>query len=67
MLKTGFPVFDLLTSHGDGSGKPGPDTVGTDEIIDGSVEMVDLSKKVKDKMLTDSDRVSQEDIDNFEV
>ena len=33
--------------------KIGPNTVGTDEIIDGSVDMVDLSKNVKDKMLTD--------------
>jgi len=35
---------------GGGGGQPGPDTVGTDEIIDGSVQEEDLSDEVKDKM-----------------
>ena len=29
--------------------------------------MEDLNKKVKDKMLTDDDRVNSQDIDNFNV
>jgi hypothetical protein len=33
-----------------GGGELGPDTVGTDEIIDGSVQLVDLNKEVKDKL-----------------
>ena len=44
-----------------------PDSVGTREIIDDSVEMEDLSHGVKDKMLTDDDRVTREDLDRFEV
>lgn len=35
---------------GGGGGQPGPDSVGTDEIIDGSVQEEDLSDEVKDKM-----------------
>ena len=43
------------------------DTVDTAAIIDGAVEMEDLNQQVKDKMLTDDDRVSQQDINNFNV
>lgn len=35
---------------GGGGGELGPDTVGTKEIIDGSVHIVDLNKEVKDKL-----------------
>ena len=44
-----------------------PDSVGTRQIQDDSVEMEDLNQKVKDKMMTDDDRVTQQDIDNFNV
>lgn len=50
-----------------GSGRPGPDTVGTEQIIDDSVEMEDLNHKVKAKMLTDDDRVTQDDLAGFDV
>lgn len=48
-------------------GQPGPDSVGTEEIKNDSVEMEDLNKKVKDTMLTGDDRVTQDDIDEFNV
>ena len=35
---------------GGGSGPLGPDTVGTEQIIDGAVEMEDLHEDVVDKM-----------------
>jgi hypothetical protein len=44
-----------------------PDSVGSQEIKDESVEMVDLGKSVKDSMITDKDRVTQEQMDNFNV
>ena len=48
-------------------GKPGPDSVGTEEIIDGSVQMEDLGDDVKDEMITGDDRVKQEELDGFDV
>lgn len=48
-------------------GQPGPDSVGTREIRDGSVEMEDLHRDVKDQMITSEDRVTQEDLDNFDA
>lgn len=51
----------------EGGEQPGPDSVGTDEIQDDSIEMEDLNQKVKDKMLTDDDRVTQDDIEDFNV
>ena len=44
-----------------------PDSVGTEQIADGSVQAEDLSEGVKNAMVTDKDRVTQEQIDNFEV
>lgn len=44
-----------------------PDSVGTDQIENGSVQAEDLSEGVKNAMITDKDRVTQEQIDNFEV
>ena len=35
---------------GGGSGPLGPDTVGTEQIMDGAVEMEDLNDSVKEKM-----------------
>ncbi len=47
-------IFDINGQEyefaGGGGGQPGHDTVGTDEIIDGSVQEEDLSDEVKDKM-----------------
>lgn len=48
-------------------GQPGPDSVGSREIQDDSVEMEDLSRQVKDQMLTGDDRVTQEEIEGFDV
>ena len=51
-----------------GSGSvPADNSVGTEQLKDESVEMNDLSRNVKDSMITDQDRVSQEDLDGFEV
>lgn len=47
--------------------KPGPDSVGTDEIQDGAVQMDDLNQSVKDTMMTGDDRVTQDDIERFDV
>lgn len=44
-----------------------PDSVGTRQIQDDSVEMEDLNQKVKDKMMTGDDRVTQQDIESFNV
>lgn len=43
------------------------DTVDSEAIQDGAVQMEDLNDDVKDKMMTDDDRVTQEDINNFNV
>lgn len=52
---------------GGGGGQPGHDSVGSEQIINESVEMEDLHKNVKDKMVTDDDRVTAEELANFEV
>lgn len=41
---------DEYVFEGGGGGQPGPDTVGTEQIIDDSVELKDLNTEVKDKM-----------------
>ena len=48
-------------------GAPGPDSVGTEEIRNNSVLMEDLNQEVKDTMLTDDDRVTQDELNNFDV
>ena len=57
---------EYVLDGGSGS-RPGPNTVGTEQIINDSVEMEDLNHKVKDKMMTDDDRVTQEELDQFDV
>ena len=52
---------------GGGGGQPGPSTVGTEEIKDGAVEMQDLNQSVKDSMITKEDRVTTDELDNFNV
>jgi hypothetical protein len=51
----------------EGGEQPGPDSVGTEEIKDDSIEMEDLNQTVKDTMLTGDDRVTQDDIEDFNV
>jgi len=41
---------DEYVFEGGGGGQPGPDTVGTEQIIDGAVEEQDLHDDVKDRM-----------------
>lgn len=42
-------------------------TVDTASIIDGAVQMEDLNDDVKDTMMTGNDRVTQQDIESFNV
>ena len=56
-----------LPSGGGGGSQPGPNTVGTEEIKDGAVIMDDLNQSVKDTMVTGDDRVTEEELDNFDV
>ena len=44
-----------------------PDSVGSEQIINDTVDMEDLNRNVKEKMLTDDDRVTSQDIENFKV
>ena len=70
-LIIGIGGNDYVFAGGGGGVQPGvplPDnTVGSNAIIDEAVEMEDLSKQVKDKMVTENDRVTKEDLDNFDV
>lgn len=62
---------DYVFEGGGGSITPGvpipEDTVNSAAIIDGAVEMEDLNQSVKDAMVTENDRVTQEELDGFEV
>lgn len=57
--------------HEGGDIKPGVpiphDTVDSDSIVNDSVQMEDLNQEVKDTMMTGDDRVTQQEIDNFDV
>ena len=53
--------------HEGGGGQPSPDSVGTEEIRDDSIEMEDLNQKVKDTMVTGEDHVTKEELDDFSV
>ena len=46
----GTPSTDDDEPYTPGSGELGPDTVGTEEIKDGSVRVVDLDNEVTDKL-----------------
>lgn len=46
----GIRDVDVIWPEDHEGGDPGPNTVGTDEIINGSVQEEDLSDEVKDKM-----------------
>ena len=41
---------DYEMDAGGGGGQPGPNTVGTEQIIDGAVQMEDLNDDLKDKI-----------------
>ena len=60
----GYEEVQLYPSQ---SGQPSPDSVGTEQIKNDAVMMEDLNRSVKDKMMTDADRVTQEELDNFDV
>ena len=58
-------IVQMPSPGGGGSGsQPGPDTVGSSEIRDDSIEMEDLSPDVRGNM---ADRVSREELDGFKV
>ena len=63
----GIRDVDVIWPEDHEGGQPGPDSVGTKEIQNDSVEMEDLNQSVKDKMVPDDFRVTQDDLDNFEV
>ena len=61
-------VMPLPSQGGRGGGDaPGPNTVGTEEIIDGSVLKKDLNKEVTDSLFTEEKRVKKDELDKFEV
>ena len=62
-------VIPLPSQGGGGGGgdQPGPNTVGTDEIIDGSIKKEDLNKEVSDSLFTEDKRVTEKELDGFEV
>jgi hypothetical protein len=62
----GWGIREVTVLSGGGGTQPAPDSVGTEEIIDGSVQMVDLNDDVKDTMMTGDDRVTQDDLNRFE-
>ena len=63
----GIRDVDVIWPEDHEGGQPGPDSVGTKEIQNDSVEMEDLNQSVKDKMVPDDFRVTQDDLDNFQV
>ena len=70
MEKTSYGIVGYTgLDHGGGGGgsQPGPNTVGTEQIIDGAVEMRDLNQRVKDEMITKSDHVTDEELSGFDV
>ena len=50
IIETGGKEYEF-----DGGGQPGPNTVGTEQIIDGAVEEEDLHEDVKDRMTVTHD------------
>lgn len=73
LTEFGFGIREVRVLSGGGGGDITPgvpiphDTVDSDSIIDGSVQMVDLADEVKDEMLTDDDRVTQDELNGFDV
>lgn len=70
ILKTG-PDRGVYELGGGGSITPGvpipEDTVDSRSIVNDTIEMEDLNQSVKDKMVTDEDRVTAEELAKFNV
>lgn len=68
---TAAEIIPMKEAGGGGGVEPGvplpADTVDTDAIVDGAVEMQDLNQSVRDSMITKEDRVTTEELDNFDV
>ena len=70
LTEFGFGIRPVKVISGGGGGdssQPGPDTVGTDQIVNDSIQMEDLNQEVKDTMMTGEDRVTQDDLNTFDV
>jgi hypothetical protein len=63
----GMSLKQYIESIAGGGSQPAYDSVGTEQIKDESVEMEDLSKDVKGTMVTEGDRVTQEELAGFKV
>lgn len=61
----GIRDVDVIWPKDHEGGAPGPESVGSEEIRDDSIEMEDLNQSVKDTMVTGDDRVTQEELDGF--
>jgi hypothetical protein len=58
----GIRQVSVIWPEGHEGGQPDPDSVGTEEIKNGAVEMEDLNNNVRDAMLTG---ITQEQFDNI--
>ena len=61
---------EYIFSGGGGGSQPGPNTVGTEELKDGAVEMQDLHDDVKDKIrktYDEDDETMHMDFDESDV
>lgn len=69
----GFGIREVTVLRGGSSGEiiPGVpiphDTVDSDSIVNDTIQMEDLNQSVKDTMVTGDDRVTQEELNNFDV
>lgn len=61
----GVRDVDVIWPKDHEGGAPSPDSVGSEEIRNDSIEMEDLNQNVKDTMVTGDDRVTQEELDRF--
>lgn len=58
---------DSWVNVDDSGEQPGPNTVGTEQIVDDSIIMDDLNQSVKDEMITKDNRVTTEELEKFKV
>ena len=63
----GMSLKQYIESIAGGGSQPAYDSVGTEQIKDESIEMEDLSKDVKDTMMTEGDRVTPEELADFQI
>jgi len=61
----GIREVPVVWPEGHEGGAPGPDSVGTEEIRNDSVEMEDLNRSVRDAMVTGDDRVTEDELNGF--